>query len=93
MRSPITGHECFKGLECDLWYRKSNVSITCSSSGKMLAPMEVSPQCPTCSSRSVQGLRTAWQAMQSEGSLGFVYNLQEWKCITCGTSFWLEQSA
>ena len=32
-KSPITGHACFKGPECDLWHRKDNVTITCGSYG------------------------------------------------------------
>jgi len=30
-KSPITGHFCFLGAGCDLWHRKSSVSITCGS--------------------------------------------------------------
>ena len=27
--SPHTGHKCFLGNSCDLWWRKDNVTVTC----------------------------------------------------------------
>lgn len=29
--SPVTGHKCFLGKLCDLWYRTDSVTITCGS--------------------------------------------------------------